>query len=324
MIKFELHLPINEHNSAIIEILSQHCQQYSLSINQLKSAILKGALWLSRGKSTQRIRKVKKALQENDVLHFYYDQAVLAQSPLPAQLIADCNQYSIWYKPYGMLSQGSKWSDHCTIARWAETQLQPQRPAFIVHRLDRAASGLMVIAHSKKMAQAFSKMFETRALEKRYHIIVHGHLLEAQQILSQIDNNQENPELSSSQLNNTEKKGTKVSTPIDGKNALSTFYPLEYQPKEHLSLLEVKIETGRKHQIRKHAASINLPVVGDRLHGDKERAMPDEIHLQLCSVKLAFVCPVEHIQKSFELPVELKPNLIQLADNMRLLGSVDS
>lgn len=317
MITFELHLTINEHESAIIDVLTQHCQQYSLSINQIKNAITKGALWLTRGKSTQRIRKVKKALLPNDVLHFYYDQAVLAQSPLPAQLIADCSHYSIWHKPYGMLSQGSKWSDHCTIARWAETQLQPQRPAFIVHRLDRAASGLILIAHSKKMAQVFSKMFETRALEKRYQIIVHGQLFKDQHSLSQHQADQVKLELSSLDVGNT---GRKVTAPIDNKHAESTFYQLDYQPKEHLSLLEVNIETGRKHQIRKHAASINLPVVGDRLHGDKERSMPDEINLQLCSVKLAFMCPVEHIEKNFELPADLKPNLTQLAESISLLN----
>ncbi len=52
--------------------------------------------------------------------------------------------------PYGMLSQGSKWSDHCTIARFAQQHLTPERPVFIVHRLDRAATGLILIAHSKK------------------------------------------------------------------------------------------------------------------------------------------------------------------------------
>ena len=107
----------------------------------------------------------------------------MLSSPVPqALLIEDLIDYSVWYKPYGMLSQGSKWSDHCTIARFAQKNLSNERPAFIVHRLDRAATGLILIAHSKKAAKALSSLFENRtiesnSLEKFYQIIVHGNHL---------------------------------------------------------------------------------------------------------------------------------------------------
>ncbi len=291
MLKFEQHLTLPADDLKLIEVLNLACSEHSLSNGQIKAAINKGALWLTRGKYTQRIRKLKKALKTDDTLHFYYDENVLNQQPAQAKLIADCHDYSVWYKPYGMLSQGSKWSDHCTIARWAETQLMPQRSAFIVHRLDRAASGLIIIAHSKKMAQAFSQIFEHHQLEKHYQIIVHGELI--------------------SDSDTTKDKV--VLTDIDGKSAKSTFQSVETNTLNDLSLLAVKIETGRKHQIRKHAASIGLPVVGDRLHGNNKMVLPDEINLQLCAVKLAFNCPVTKQEQSFTLPNELKPNLKHLA-----------
>ena len=66
--------------------------------------------------------------------------------------------------------------DHCTIYRWAEQQLKPERPAFIVHRLDRAASGLIILAHSKKMAQTFSQLFKNHDIQKQYRATVEGEL----------------------------------------------------------------------------------------------------------------------------------------------------
>jgi len=92
----------------------------------------------------------------------------------PAILVEDCGDYSIWNKPSGMLSQGSKWGDHCTIYRWVEKNLQPERAAFVVHRLDRAATGLILLAHKKSVASQFSRLFEKREIYKRYLVKVKG------------------------------------------------------------------------------------------------------------------------------------------------------
>ncbi|WP_206485461.1 RNA pseudouridine synthase [Thalassotalea sp. G2M2-11] len=291
MLKFELHLPVTRISDTIIDTLSIGCNKNKtpLSNAQIKSAIQKGALWLSRRNKTQRIRKLTKTLAADDTLHLYYDELVLSQQPPTAQLISDQHDYSIWYKPYGMLSQGSKWSDHCTIARWAETQLKPQRPAFIVHRLDRAASGLIIIAHSKKANKAFSHLFEQHLLSKHYRIICHGQLMKLD-----------------------EQNEWRVTTPIDSKCAESRFAPIEYSSVLDMSLMDVEIVSGRKHQIRKHAASIGIPVVGDRLHGDKEK-LEQAINLQLCAVSLAFDCPLSQQHQTFTLPEELQPSLSKLA-----------
>ena len=282
MNKFELHIDITTENSSVITELNQQC---ALSNAQLKQAIQQGALWLTRGKSTQRLRRVKKPLKTADTLHFYYDEQVLSQQPNEALLIEDCTDYSVWYKPYGMLSQGSKWSDHCTIARWAQTHLTPERAAFIVHRLDRAATGLILIAHSKKAVRALSAMFEKHDLEKIYHIIIHGdHRLRPQ------------PDT--------------LTSDVDGKSASSHFTQLGYDENNNASLVRVKIDTGRKHQIRIHASSIDMPVVGDRLHG-KLGSINDEISddLQLCAVSLRFICPLTAEQRVFKLPEHLMPSL---------------
>lgn len=289
MIKFELHLPVTALERSLIDLLHESCQPYAaLSIGQIKAAINKGALWLTRGHSTTRLRKIKKTLKLSDTVHFYYDEAVLNQQVEPAQVIADFIDYSLLYKPYGMLSQGSKWSDHCTVTRWAEQNLEPQRPAFLVHRLDRAASGLIVIAHSKKAAKAFSQLFEKRQLRKTYHIISHG---KYQQQLKT------------------------VTFSVDQKLAVSHFQALSYDQEADISLIEVKIETGRKHQIRIHASLQGFPVVGDRLHGSATNQT--DVDLQLCAVSLSFLCPITGHNKTIELPDSLKPNLKRVGNSLK-------
>lgn len=286
---------LNDASNTALSVLCASLKEteYLLSTSQIKQAINKGALWLTRGKHTQRLRRVKKTLLPTDELHFYYNEAVLSSEVAEATLISDEGEYSVWYKPFGMLSQGSKWSDHSTIARFAQQHLVPERPVFIVHRLDKAATGLILVAHSKKAARALTNMFENRSTEdnllsKNYQIIVHGdHNVNAQ------------PQV--------------ISSEVDEKAARSTFTCLTYDKAQDQSLISVKIDTGRKHQIRIHAASIGFPVVGDRLHGIADNNSAQ--NLQLCAVSLSFICPLslekgQTIKKVFEVPDALKLSFV--------------
>ena len=277
MKKLALHLKVEQENTLPVSLLTNACD---LSINQIKQAIDKGAMWLTVGKHTRRSRRLKKALATGTTLHFYYDADVLGQKVDDAQLLLDKNAFSIWYKPYGMLSQGSKWSDHTTLTRYVEKQLN--RTVFLVHRLDRAATGIMLVAHSKSAARAFSAMFEHHNLTKIYQIISHGscHLTHHA-----------------------------IDVAIDGKAAYSEFTALDYDATTNCSLIEVKIKTGRKHQIRKHAAALGFPVFGDRLHGGNEFKYSDNEHLALCAVNLAFECPLTGESISVTLPDTLRPSL---------------
>ena len=174
-----------------------------------------------------------------------------------------------------MLSQGSKWGDHCTIYRWAEKHLKPERPAFIVHRLDRAACGLIIIAHKKQTATAFGKLFQNHEIDKHYRVSVEGDfsgILEGDETSKTIDSE------------------------IDNKLAISHVRFIHYDKKTDESVLEVKIETGRKHQIRKHLLEAGFPVVGDRLYGSGKSL----VDLKLESVSLGFVCPVSGEDVLFE------------------------
>ncbi len=272
---FEKHVDVTEAGSLAVSLLSQ---QTGLSQQKIKKAMQKGAVWLTREGYTQRIRRAKKSLKESDQLHLYYNEEVLDQVCLPAELIADEGEYSVWFKPYGMYSQGSRWGDHCTIYRWAETQLYPERPSFLVHRLDRATSGLILLAHSKNAARNLTEQFEQRVTEKTYCARVEGDFSFYQ-------------------------SATLVDKLIDEKEARSVVRCLEYNKTENISRVEVQLLTGRKHQIRKHLSSLGFPVLGDRLYGG---AQCDRFNLQLQAYLLGFNCPVTSEKRCYELPRHMR------------------
>ncbi len=251
-----------------------------LSRGRIKDAMAKGAVWLTRGRNTRRLRRATIELRRGDVVHLHYDPAVLATEPTPPTLVADEGAYSVWHKPFGMLSQGSRWGDHCTINRWCERHLEPERPAFAVHRLDRAATGLMIVAHGKGTADDLSRLFREREIEKRYRVIVHGAF----------------PLGAAPRI---------IDAPIEGRAARSHAVGIAHDPALDRSLLEVRIETGRKHQIRRHLAGIGHPVLGDRVHGREG----DDEDLQLTACVLAFRCPVSGTARRYELPASLVPSL---------------
>jgi tRNA pseudouridine32 synthase/23S rRNA pseudouridine746 synthase len=171
-----------------------------------------------------------------------------------------------------MYSQGSKWGDHCTIYRWAEQHLEPGRHAYLVHRLDRAANGLIIIAHNKKTASAFLQIFKQHAITKRYRATVEG------------------------KLANIEFPFT-IDEPLDGKSAETVILAADLNTREQTTTVSIEIKTGRKHQIRRHLSSTGHPVAGDRQYGAKDIRS----NLQLSSVFLSFVCPLENRLHTYTL-----------------------
>ena len=251
-----------------------------LSKQRIKLAMHNGAVWLAREGKPRRIRRASKALKGGDELIIYYNAAIIDETPFEAKLIADEGTYSVWHKPRGMASQGSKWGDHCSISRWVEQHIQPQRPAFLVHRLDRAASGLILIAHQKRSAAALAAQFQQRKVSKRYRVAVHGLFEETGEQLT-------------------------IAEPLDERDAITHVSLVSQDSEQNRALLDVVIETGRKHQIRRHLSDAGHPVVGDRLYG-AGYATED---LQLTACFIEFCCPERQAPIQFLLSDELLPAL---------------
>ena len=263
----ENHWVIDQESINIVDCLHKNT---GLSKTSLKQIMQKGAVWITHNEQVKRVRRANKILKTGDTLHLYYDESVLNEEPPEPELIDDMVDYSIWNKPYGLRSQGSKWGDHCAINRWVEQHLKPQRPAFIVHRLDRAASGIIIIAHSKKMAAEFSKLFRLRKVKKCYRVWVHGCFMKSSLPVTYDD-------------------------VLDDKAAVTHVMLLEYDKKSKCSLLDVEIETGRKHQIRRHLSMHGFTVMGDRLYGDESAC----VDLKLKAFEISFISPVDGSHKHY-------------------------
>lgn len=283
--KQEYHILINEEIATDSKVVNILAERAGLSKQLVKQAMKKGALWIEDTKGIRRLRRADTIPARQSTLHFYYSPHVLETKPLEPILIADELDYSIWVKPPEMLSQGSKWGDHCTINRWIETnepfETQPQRSCFIVHRLDKAARGLMLIAHKKNVAAGLAALFENREISKCYRVIVEGEFPLGEQV---------------------------IDSDIDEKKAYSSATGIAFDPDKNRSLVEVSIKTGRKHQIRIHMSRAGYPVVGDSLHGTagSDEDYDNQEELQLSAFSLNFICPITQKSRQYKLPENLQ------------------
>ena len=257
---------INQTNQALL--INVLADATSLSKQVLKSALDKGCVWLKTGKKINRVRRVKKPLKAGDEIFIYFNEKILSSTPAKPELLLDKKDYSIWLKPAGVFAQGSKWGDHCALTRLVEKSLD--RQTFLVHRLDRATSGIMMVAHTKRAARELSELFAQRKINKTYLAIVEGDFIH--KILT-------------------------INDKVDNKHAISHVTLLRAVGNK--SLLKIDIETGRKHQIRKHLSGIDHPIIGDRLYGNADKNYPEDLQLQ--AIHLKFNCPISNNKIDIEL-----------------------
>jgi tRNA pseudouridine32 synthase/23S rRNA pseudouridine746 synthase len=244
-----------------------------LSKSRIKDAMAKGAVWLIRQKSKQqRLRRATAVLKPGDILALYYDEALLSITPPRAKLISDQKRYSIWFKPAGLMSQGTKYGDHCSLLRQVELFYKPKRKAYLIQRLDREASGLVLLAHDHTSAGSLSRLFQTRQVIKKYTARVLGNLSE------------------------TRRRG-KIDLEMEGKSAETEFSVERYDPVTHTSWVQIVIRTGRKHQIRRHFEMIGHPIMGDPRYGKGNK---NKEGLQLVATALEFDCPFKKKRLVFE------------------------
>jgi tRNA pseudouridine32 synthase/23S rRNA pseudouridine746 synthase len=252
-----------------VDFLVRHT---GISKRKLKEAMSKGAVWLQRGRSKRkRLRRATTLLQPGDVLALHYDLALLERTPPQAKLLWHCQAYSVWYKPPGLLAQGNEYGDHASLLRQAELAEPLRKPRYLIHRLDREAHGLMVLAHNHTAARHLSQLFQRQQVSKYYEVRVLG-----------------KPGASQGEINQA----------LDGKAAITQYELEHYDAETNTSVLRVQIKTGRTHQIRRHLDMLGHPVMGDPRYGRGNKT-PDG--LQLTATRLRFVCPLTQVQREFDL-----------------------
>jgi 23S rRNA pseudouridine1911/1915/1917 synthase len=208
------------------------------------------------------------------------------------KILYEDNHVIVCIKPAGVLSQsdGSGSPDMLTILKkYIKEKYEKPGEVYLglVHRLDRPVSGVMVFARTSKAASRLSEQIRTRKVEKLYRCVVNG-VLEGSGRLENYISKDEDKNIVT--VIDTEKPGFKASY-LDYKAIAS---------KGGMTLVEVKLGTGRSHQIRAQMAHSGHPLVGDQKYGQKDNRCKD---IALESFKLSFEHPVKREFIAFEAPI---------------------
>ena len=225
--------------------------------------------WIKKGYIVQNGHKANPArfVKIGDTVTL--QPAAILPKPLdiPLEFAFEDSHIAVVNKPAGLFVRGRHPKTLVRALRQhAMLSTETDALAFVqpVHRLDQRTSGLVVCAKTKSAQVALGKAFETRQVQKKYHAIVCGHLGSGES-----------------------------TTPIEGKDAHTSWYPLQHVRSLHtdwLTVLEVQIQTGRTHQIRRHLSEIGHPILGDDLY--TEGPVLKSKGLFLCATYLSFAHPV--------------------------------
>lgn len=180
------------------------------------------------------------------------------------------DEFIVINKPAGLIVHGAKHINETSLMDEILKEFpeinrvgdDPMRPG-LIHRLDKLASGLMVVARTQDSFDNLKKQFQKRQVEKIYTTLVFGKINKDEDVIDfPIDRSAKGFKMAA--LPRT-KKGEENE---EGRHAVSEFEVL--QRFINYTLLKVKIKTGRTHQIRVHMAAYGHPVVGDDLYGTKK------------------------------------------------------
>ena len=159
--------------------------------------------------------------------------------------------------------------------------------AHIVHRLDRDTSGLMVVGKSKEVSRMFEEDWKGMVFDRRYVAVAWGNIEPPKgEIRSWL----------------TDGEYCVLSSPTDNGGKLAVTHYEVRQTSRRYSLVDLKLDTGRRNQIRVHLRELQHPVVHDPMYGYKDDLSP--IHrLALHAYRLCFIHPVSGQRMRYETPV---------------------
>lgn len=233
-------------NDTLLNYLFEQNLPYSKS--KLKS-LLKHRCISVNGKTSSQFNLPVKKGQVIEIVPFNH------QLDLPFEIIYEDEQIIVINKPAGLLSIATDDDEIETAYRYVGQYLKEKNSknkVFVVHRLDRDTSGVMLFAKDFKTKEQYQENWDLWVRKRKYSVVVEG---------------QVHPAKGSITTPLKEFDDTFVRPHKDGKEAI-TNYELVSDNHE-LSLIDVYLQTGRKNQIRAHFASIGHPVVGDKKYGAK-------------------------------------------------------
>ncbi|CAB4862438.1 unannotated protein [freshwater metagenome] len=219
------------------------------------------------------------------------DGFVLPEADVPVDIVVEDEQFLIINKradqvvhPGAGRTGGSLIAG--VLARYPEiAQLstegicEPRRPG-VVHRLDRGTSGLLVVARTEEAFDSLSDQLADRTMGRTYLGLVEGHVVESRGVVD-------------APLGRSTRTPTMMTVRSDGRPARTGYEVIQRLEKPRLqTLLRLRLDTGRTHQIRVHLSTIGHSVVNDSKYGHRRDKRLEQDRFYLHSAKLTFLHPV--------------------------------
>ena len=225
-------------------------------------------------------------LRESDKIIVEHDATDLPEIPeIDLEVLYEDDDCAVINKPVGLLAHSKgAYNPEPTVESWLKGRLKgiSGDRAGIVHRLDRATSGVMIVAKTPEALLWLQKQFSQRKVKKTYIAVVQGELKESEAVINMpIERNPKKPQ--------TFRVGS------NGKSAITTYKVLNTG--DNYSLVELKPETGRTHQLRVHLTQIGHPIVGDTFYAGKPA---DRLFLHAKALELTLLSKQ---RKTFSVPV---------------------
>ena len=242
-------VPENVSKARLDKVCSEIFDDYSRS--QLKKWILEGRILLNN-----EIALPKDLVSKNDEISLnpVSEEKISWQAEdISFDVIFENKDYLIINKPFNLVMHPGAGCNQGTLANgllFYYPELKNLPRAGIVHRLDKDTSGILLVAKTERFRNYFVQLLQERKVKKLYKAVVVGKTIGSFEISEPIGRDRNNR--------------TKMSIRSDGKEAI-TFVKLN-ESLINYSLLDVRIETGRTHQIRVHLGSKKLPIIGDKTY----------------------------------------------------------
>ena len=249
-------LIVDEENIRLDSYVSKKCND--LSRTMIQKLIEEGAILVNGLK-----KKISYKVNLNDKIDIDIPEAKetdLKPQNIPIEVIYEDDDIIVVNKPKGLVVHPANGNPDGTLVNAIMAICKESlsgiggeiRPG-IVHRLDKDTTGVIIIAKNDKAHINISKQIKDRQTKKIYIALVRGVVSENEATINM-------------PIGRSTKDRKKMAVRKDGKEAITHFKVLKRYPK--YTLLEIKIDTGRTHQIRVHMAEIGHPVVGDTVYSN--------------------------------------------------------
>jgi len=205
-------------------------------------------------------------------------------------MVEDNENFCVINKPYGLAVQGGSRIKKNLIDLIAENKIFHNCKPFIVHRIDKETSGILIIAKNRKYAQLFTSLFRIRKIHKSYLSICHGEMKKVKGVFS--------GDLTRYDKDRKIYESATTNYKILDKNTNST-------------LLILNPITGRKHQIRKQLFSIGFPVIGDLKYNFPENKIHKNNNLMLHAYSIKFMINKKKYKYTVDVPDYFKKMLLK-------------